>query len=583
MLDNYRLRITYINSGKLYGTSNEKTGHYVIDGNVDANHCSFIIRPTVKMEKIRFSLTYSYDFDDDTKVYLNGYQSWTDSRELTKKDTMPPLTEWASMTKFFSKCDDYGDYNFTKYIADKGFFHGFSYGYIKNGNNIQLIGSLNERSGYTVIYVDMEKNEIVIEKELEGVTLDNGDSYELMNIFFAEGGYDEVFDNYFSTLNIPKPRRSTTTGYTSWYNYYSHIDANIINRDLESIAKQKYKLNIFQIDDGFQTQTGDWLSIDPIKFPDGLKPVVDNIHSKDMLAGLWLAPFNANRKSEVFKKHKDWFIRNSKDILQCAGVNWGPFYTLDIYNPEVKDYLKKVFDTVLLDYGFDMVKLDFLYSVSIVPYNGKSRGEIMCDAMDLIRELCGDKLVLGCGVPLFPSFGKVDYCRIGCDVSLNWSRPTYFNRYHRESIGTENTLKNTIFRRHLDGRAFVNDPDVFLLRQGNIKLTLDQRALLAKINKLCGNLLFTSDNVAEYTKEQQAIFNDTIAPCKKKIIDANYIDIDIVAIDYIINGKTEKLVFNIKDGIEIKDHPVTIPSSAQDDKQSLANQPVADNKVTKSK
>ena len=44
----------------------------------------------------------------------------------------------------------------------------------------------------------------------------------------------------------------------------------------------------------------------------------------------------------------------------------------------------------------------------------------MCDAMDLIRECCQDKLVLGCGVPLMPAFGKVDYCRIGADIHLQW-------------------------------------------------------------------------------------------------------------------------------------------------------------------
>ncbi len=36
----------------------------------------------------------------------------------------------------------------------------------------------------------------------------------------------------------------------------------------------------------------------------------------------------------------------------------------------------------------------------------------------IVRECCGDKLILGCGVPLMPAFGKVDYCRIGSDISL---------------------------------------------------------------------------------------------------------------------------------------------------------------------
>ena len=38
--------------------------------------------------------------------------------------------------------------------------------------------------------------------------------------------------------------------------------------------------------------------------------------------------------------------------------------------------------------------------------------------MRVVSECVGEeKLILGCGVPLGPSFGVVDACRIGCDVS----------------------------------------------------------------------------------------------------------------------------------------------------------------------
>ena len=75
-----------------------------------------------------------------------------------------------------------------------------------------------------------------------------------------------------------------------------------------------------------------------------------------------------------------------------------------------------------------MVKLDFLYSEAMQPRNGKSRGQIMCEAMDFLRECVGEeKLILGCGVPLGPSFGVVDACRISCDVDLKYL-PKYYNK-----------------------------------------------------------------------------------------------------------------------------------------------------------
>ena len=83
-------------------------------------------------------------------------------------------------------------------------------------------------------------------------------------------------------------------------------------------------------------------------------------------------------------------------------------------------YVKTVFRTVIDDWGFSFVKLDFLYAACMTGAHGFSRGELMGRAMDFLRETVGDGKILGCGVPLASAFGVVDYCRIGCDVSLDW-------------------------------------------------------------------------------------------------------------------------------------------------------------------
>jgi alpha-galactosidase len=54
----------------------------------------------------------------------------------------------------------------------------------------------------------------------------------------------------------------------------------------------------------------------------------------------------------------------------------------------------------LNEWGYHMVKLDFLYSVCLIPTKTKTRGQIMTEAMKFLRECVGDKLILGCGVPL---------------------------------------------------------------------------------------------------------------------------------------------------------------------------------------
>lgn len=54
-------------------------------------------------------------------------------------------------------------------------------------------------------------------------------------------------------------------------------------------------VNTFQVDDGYQTAVGDWLSVDSKKFPFGMRRVADAVHQRGLKAGLWLAPLQYKR------------------------------------------------------------------------------------------------------------------------------------------------------------------------------------------------------------------------------------------------------------------------------------------------
>ena len=462
-------KLKYESGGKQFTTDSVHTEHFALSVNHSDNKLHVSINPKAEIRITEFTVKYPYLFKTDDRIFVNGYQSWTDSLEYTPDGQMleqSRLTEFLvtkSPLKYigFSKS---GDNLFHKFPRQNGIFYGWSYAYVRNGNHVDLFGSLSEKSGYTIITCDTNKNCIFISKDLEGVTFK--EETQLLSFTFVSGEYDKAFDLYFKQMGIQCRENKKRTGYTTWYNYYGNVNEKVVRRDLNSISKIDTAIDCFQIDDGYQNAVGDWLDTDKKKFPSGMKSIADSIHKNNMLAGLWLAPFAGTKSSKLYKEHKDWFIKDKNGKPYKTGHNWGGFYSLDIYNPDVRAYLKHVFDVVLNVWGYDLVKLDFLYGACVLPIHNKSRGEIMCDAMDLLRECCGNKLILGCGVPLMPAFGKVDYCRIGSDISLGWKL-----RKHaiREEVSTPHAVCNTIFRRHLDGRAWMNDPDVFLLRDKNVK------------------------------------------------------------------------------------------------------------------
>ena len=546
---NYSFNFIYKADGEIKKTNSTDNDDFSVVAEISDKLTTLTLQPKREVEFVKFEMTMPFKFNSAQRIFTNGYQSWTVSKEYSPNGSMDefnprlmgiekrkvnPLGIWGA-----------GDLTFHKYPETSGVFYGYSYGYVRNGNELFLLGSLSEKVGYTIITFNSSAESITIEKELEGVSFN--DDTIMLSLATLSGEYNAVFDEYFEMMNIPKPRVDRKCGYTTWYNYYTNVTEDIVSRDLEAISKLDTKIDIFQIDDGYERTVGDWLETDEKKFPNGMKTVADNIHKQGMLAGLWLAPFAVTPKSHIYKQHKDWLVRDEKGKSHYAAHNWGGFYALDIYNSEVRAYLKKVFDTVLNEWCYDMVKLDFLFACSIIPIHGKSRGEIMCEAMELLRELCGDKIILGCGVPLVPAFGKVDFCRVGADVGLCWENKAF----SREDVSTQNTLTNTIFRRHLDGRAFLNDPDVFLLRDNNIKMPMSKRKIVAEVNSLCGNLLFVSDDVSTYTDEQMQIFIDTITKPKADIINAEFIKDKIIKIDYSLNGKADNLTFDLATGMKM--------------------------------
>lgn len=541
----YKFHFSYKVNGNIK-TAAGSNDDFDIDIQANNDKLKVILLPKKPITILSFYAEKRYNFSDTSKFFANGFQSWTDTKEFSKFEKMPGLG-FIGKSPFGKKfgLDYVGDYTFVKEEHEAGCFHSHSLAYINNSGKYDFIGSLNDRTGYTILFADMNSNTLRFSKDLEGIVI--GSPYEILDLFFAQGGYDEVFDAYFNALDINPITDKKIKGYTSWYNYYQNINQNVILRDLNALTAEKEFVNTFQVDDGYQTAVGDWLSIDAHKFPNGMKYIADAIHEKGFEAGLWLAPFGAQKTSQLAKNHRDWLIKDKKGRPISVGANWGGFYALDIYNEEARNYIKKVFREVLDVWGFDLVKLDFLYAAAIVPMHGKTRGEIAYDSIELLRECVGDKKILGCGVQQMPCFGKVDYMRIGADMSLSWPHSLQRKLMHREDVSTPNAIHNSVYRRGFNGRAFLCDPDVFLLRRTNIGFTVQQQKLLAKFIKLFGGVLFMSDNIAEYDKEQLETFRDVLAEDDSKILAVNEVN-DSMFVDYLQNGKEHTLRFSVSTG-----------------------------------
>ncbi|MBQ1468201.1 MAG: alpha-galactosidase [Solobacterium sp.] len=469
------------------------------------------------------------------KIFMNGYQTWTYCPEYSTQDYIRGVKRLPKRIVDHFSLDRYSDYHFVDYPEKRGYLHGYSWMYFRDEDKYRFVGSLNEHTGYTRYLYIHQAQLLTIEKDCEGLEVDG--EFSLFDLYAAEGDENTVFDTWFELLQIKPRTTEKLAGYSSWYNRYQDISEKAIRQDLSGCKEIFQEGDLFQIDDGWEPYIGDWLEPDKKKFPSGMKAICDEIHEAGYKAGLWLAPFVAERNSQLVKDHPDWlYLHEGKPWLN--GSNWSGFYSLDIDNPEVIQYLEDVFRRVFEDWGIDMVKLDFLYGAAPFGNAKETRAERMYRAMDYLREWCGDHLILGCGVPVMPAFGIVDYCRISCDVSLDWNDKPHMRIIHRERPSTQQAIQNILSRRQLNNRAYISDPDVFFLRNNNIRLTRKVKDLLGRLDALMGGLWLTSDDPSSYDDKQKAQYREL-----RKLMDAEDVVFDYKkkVVRYTLDGKIEEL------------------------------------------
>ncbi|MEW6201144.1 MAG: glycoside hydrolase family 36 protein [bacterium] len=323
------------------------------------------------------------------------------------------------------------------------------------------------------------------------------------------------------SLRIPHSTFSTPVGWCSWYCYYWKITEEKILKNLEKAKKLRARLPIeyFQIDDGYQKAVGDWLEPNS-NFPHGMGWLAEKIHEAGFKAGIWLGPFFAESRSELFQRNRGWFVRRRGQRLRRAGI-WprgippSNLYALDTTNPKVIQWLKKVFNTICSEWGYDFVKLDFLYSGAIDGIRwdmAATRAEAFRRGLEAIREVVGDRFILGCGSPLLTAVGLVDGMRISGDTSPRWMDFLPQAVGYKAGPGMYSASHVAAHRYFMNGTLWLNDPDVLMSRFRDTHLTRDEIITHATMIALMGGMLLISDNLTKLTDESIELAQKLIPP-----------------------------------------------------------------------
>lgn len=116
----------------------------------------------------------------------------------------------------------------------------------------------------------------------------------------------------------------------------------------------------FVLDDGWfrgrnddTAALGDWTP-DPVKYPEGLTPLVDHVTGLGLEFGLWVEPEMANANSDLLRAHPDWILG---DTARAQPLGRGQ-YVLDLTRSEVSDSIFAQIDTLLSGNAIAYLKWD---------------------------------------------------------------------------------------------------------------------------------------------------------------------------------------------------------------------------------
>jgi len=154
----------------------------------------------------------------------------------------------------------------------------------------------------------------------------------------------------------PKPRPVI---YNSWEATEFHVDA----AGQMALAEKAASIGVdrFVMDDGWFGQRkddhaglGDWY-VNKEKFPNGLKPLIDQVHSLKMDFGLWVEPEMVNPDSDLYRKHPEWVL-NFPGRPRSESRNQ---MVLNLARPDVREYIAAFLDKILTENDIAFLKWDY--------------------------------------------------------------------------------------------------------------------------------------------------------------------------------------------------------------------------------
>ena len=384
-----------------------------------------------------------------------------------------------------------------------------------------VAGFISAADQFSQLWLDRETRSLTAASYADGLALRQREhivSERLCIAFPADANaglaaYGDAISREMRAISWPQP----VSGWCSWYQYFQGVTEDAVLENLEYLTHHRRDLpfEYVQVDDGYQAGIGDWLTPND-KFPHGMGWLAERIHEAGFKAGLWLAPFLMGEKSQLWQEHPDWAVQYEAGKPYICMLNWEQrCYGMDLTHPGAQEWLASVFRTIFEDWGYDYVKIDFVYGGALdgIRHDANvTRAQAYRRGLEIIREIAGERFILGCGNPVGPSIGLVNGARVSPDVAPFWQpleTPVDADRGRSDlsTVATANALRNDLNRFWMHNRLWLNDPDCLMVRETETALDEEEVRALTTVIAMTGGMVLDSDRLPGLSEERREIIS----------------------------------------------------------------------------
>lgn len=517
----------------------------------DIEDCRIFTAPQYKLQCM-----VRNGFDDFTTDKLYG--GLLPYREGEKKgmldaDCFGVYRDYGSLISYrqdMGECPGWGQGCYEGFIYNKALKRIFVFGFITFNRYLCKI-DLAANNGVF--------NKFTLFNPIENEKLNAGNNLESESVYFSVSDNNPFNARAEYALAAQKQNNCDeffrpVSGWCSWHRTFQHMDEETILKVIDYIHSHP---EIFSnIDGGFEYIQIDYcwqkycgrIDVDERKFPNGMRFISDEIRKRGFKPGIWISPTLV----DVGKEENDFdysiLIKDKNNNPKIHTKNWfgrqNITYCLDVTNPKALEFALKQIETIIVDWNFDMIKMDFLEGSMVkwdedpdnTIYFNKTTSSVehlklfliaIKDHVNLLEKKLGKKIFLSpCGSPLYHLAGIFPLNYICEDAG-----------YQRldETMGPMAFALTWATRLNINGRVFTSNLESVLLDEPR---TANEAKLLLTCAAMSGGVVFIGDLPHNMPYERLKWYSKILPLHTEQAIPLDYFDSQIPSI-YSLSVDTE--------------------------------------------